>query len=270
MKIIQKLQRILRLLFHEPRYLNVLLEYDPYWQKKSSEYGLQAGLPVIELAQFITPESTVIEPFAFLDGGSLPTDIALLSGLAQQINDCRYFEIGTWRGESVANVARFAKSCDTLNLSPEELRKLGLSEAYIDAHAFFSKDLNNVNHLYGNSKTFDFEGLKQKFDLVFIDGDHHYEFVKNDTQRVFRDLIHENTIVVWHDYAHDPEHPRFEVLAGILDGLPHDLHQYLYHVENTLCAIFIRRKLPVTIMEYPSTVNNLFKINFEINKTHRI
>jgi hypothetical protein len=81
--------------------------------------------------------------------------------------------------------------------------------------------------------------LNKKFDLVFIDGDHHYEMVKNDTEKVLRYLAHERTIVVWHDYARNPETVRWEVLAGILSGCQPGLHQNIYHVAHTLCAVYI-------------------------------
>jgi hypothetical protein len=126
----------------------------------------------------------------------------------------------------------------TLNLSAEEMRSLGLSARYIELHGFFSRGLPNVQHLHGNSATFDMAGLGQRFDLIFIDGDHHYESVRTDTRRVFEHLVHPRTIVVWHDAATQPGQPRWEVLAGILAGLPEAAGGQLVQVENTLCALY--------------------------------
>jgi hypothetical protein len=113
-----------------------------------------------------------------------------------------------------------------------------LSARYIELHGFFSRGLPNVQHLHGNSATFDMAGLGQRFDLIFIDGDHHYESVRTDTRRVFEHLVHPRTIVVWHDAATQPGQPRWEVLAGILAGLPEATGGQLVQVENTLCALY--------------------------------
>ncbi|MCK4750031.1 MAG: class I SAM-dependent methyltransferase, partial [Bacteroidales bacterium] len=92
--------------------------------------------------------------------------------------------------------------------------------------------------LRGDSRSFDFGGVNQKFDLLFIDGDHHYDFIKSDTRNVFDHLLHENSIVVWHDYGFHPVQVRFEVMAAILDGVGPDRAGYVYHVAHTKCAIF--------------------------------
>ena len=54
-------------------------------------------------------------------------------------------------------------------------------------------------------------------------------------------LKDENSIIVWHDYAHNPSTTRWEVLQGILDGLPVSEHKFLYAVKNTKCAIYSKR-----------------------------
>jgi predicted O-methyltransferase YrrM len=235
-KTLTAIGRIIR----DPWLLNKVLDDERYWQKKVAEdFGFADGLPVLNAEELFGDFTETVEPFAFLDGGSMPTDIALLKKLARKFPDCSYFEIGTWRGESVANVAAVAGSCFTLNLSPAEMRQMGLNQRYIDLHRFFSKGIPNVTHLEGNSLTYDFQALNRKFDLVFIDGDHHYEMVKSDTSKVFSHLVHNNSIIVWHDYARNPETVRYEILYGILCGCPPAFHKNLFHVGNTLCAVYL-------------------------------
>ncbi len=221
-----------------PWLLNKILEDDKYWKKKVTGQ-FAGGFPVIMPWELFGDFNEEIEPFAFLDGGSLPTDLALLKKLARSIDQCIYFEIGTWRGESVANVASVAKQCTTLNLSRQEILSMGMSAKYADLHGFFSRPLPNVTHLEGNTKSYDFAALNSKYDLIFIDGDHHYEMVKNDTAKVFSHLIHDRSVVVWHDYARNPEVVRYEVMAGILDGCPSDMHHRILHVAHTLCAVLL-------------------------------
>ena len=246
-KTLSALARLAR----NPWLLNSVLAADTAaWQRQALAHAARwgagpHGLPVVPLRRFLPPGGTdAVAPFAFQDGGSLPTDLALLRGLARQRPGCRYFEIGTWRGESAANVAAVAASVHTLNLSAAELRALGLAEEYVGLHGFFSRDLPNVTHLHGNSATFDLAGLGQKFDLVFIDGDHHYAAVRRDTARVFAHLVGPETVVVWHDASRQPGAPRWEVLAGLLAGLPAAAPGHLYQVSHSLCALYSPHPLP--------------------------
>jgi predicted O-methyltransferase YrrM len=176
MSKISKAFRAICLIIRNPWQLNKILDDDMYLHSKViKSYGFQHGLPVIRAEELFGDFTETVDPFAFLDGGSLPTDLALLKKLARGIPHCSYFEIGTWRGESVANVASVAETCYTLNLSADEMRSIGLNQRYIDLHEYFSRHIPNIQHLHGNTLSFDFQSLKRKFDLIFIDGDHHLD-----------------------------------------------------------------------------------------------
>ena len=145
------------------------------------------SLPVIPLSHFLQ-EPLTIEPYSFLGGGSSPADMALIKQLALKVDHCKYFEIGTWRGESVANIASSAEICYTLDLPDHMRNKIHNDVDYMESSDFFSKNTANINHLMGDSRTFDFGSLNLKFDLIFIDGDHHYESIVNDTQKILENL----------------------------------------------------------------------------------
>jgi predicted O-methyltransferase YrrM len=251
--------RALRALVRTPALLNEVLAADAAaWQARALAHASRwpglgpAGLPRVPLTYFLPATAPIaartVAPFAFGDGGSLPTDLLLLRALARQRPNCRYFEIGTWRGESAANVAAEAATVHTLNLSAAELRGLGLPERYINLHGFFSKARANVVHLHGNSATYDLAALHRTagpFDVIFIDGDHRFEAVRRDTARVFEHLVGPATVVVWHDASRQPGQPRWEVLAGLLAGLPPGLPGQLAQVGNTLCALYAPGGLPL-------------------------
>ncbi len=262
---LNKLGTLFQLLLKEPKLLLKILEADERWKFYSQNNGYPPALPVIDIQHLLPRAELSLNTYSFLDGGSLITDLLLLKALAKRFDDCTYFEIGTWRGESVCNVADVAKACYTLNLPSEEMRAFGLSESYIDQYAFFSKDTPNIIHLEGNSKHFDFSSLGKQFDLIFIDGDHHYEMVKNDTEKVFAHLVHENSIVVWHDYAFSPEKIRYEVLSGIWEGIPEELRTHLYHVSNTKCAIFTRDSFPTRAFKAYENPKLRFKVSTNLN-----
>ncbi|QNM84266.1 class I SAM-dependent methyltransferase [Polaribacter pectinis] len=262
MNKIQKIFKTLKLVLKQPSLINLIIDSDERWngfiQKK---HPLKTQLPTIDFKDLLPNSDYSLNTFSFLGGGSLPTDIMLLAGVCKQIQDCSYFEIGTWRGESVINVSENAKECYTLNLSKEQILELGLPKKYADLHGFYSKEKENITHLFGNSLTYDFGKLNKKFDVIFIDGNHKYDFVKNDTAKVFKHLMHENSIVIWHDYAYEPEKVRPEVLAGILDGIPEEYQDNLYHVSNTLCAIYTNKKIDSSIWNFPVKPNKFFSIN---------
>jgi predicted O-methyltransferase YrrM len=236
---IRKLLKALGLIISRPYLLNLIIDQNENWKKKvEKDHELSSGLPEVSFHDLAGGREITVKPFSFMEGGSIPTDLALLRILASRIQECRYFEIGTWRGESVANVSDVAKECVTLNLPAVTMKEMGLPEDYIAQHAMYSKGLKNVIHLEGDSADFDFAGLKTKYDLVFIDGDHHYNAIKRDTENVFKHLVRNRSIVVWHDYAFQPGEIRFETLAAILDGIPSHLKSKVYAVRNTLCAMY--------------------------------
>ena len=241
MKRIFKGLKALGLLIKNPWRLNFILDQNEEWEKYVRKNFAKESFPVIPLNSIIN-ETIEVVPFAFLDGGSIPTDLALLKQLASDIPRCRYFEIGTWRGESVSNVAAVSDVCYSLNLPEKELYQQISSEDYVVAHRFFSKDLKNVKHLLGDSRNYNYQDLNMKFDLIFIDGDHHYETMVKDTRNVLKHLCHDETIVVWHDYTYTPESIRYETMAAILDACPVHLHRYLFYVRNTNCAVLYRKE----------------------------
>lgn len=246
MNKIQKALAGLWQVMNNPWLLNHVLDEEQYWRKKVvRKYGFMNGLPVIALEDLFPSFEETVSPYAFLDGSCLPSDLALLRALARKYKVESYLEIGTWRGESVANVAPLVAEAVTINLPDEEMRALGMTEEYIDLHRLFSKDLPNVTHLQANSLSFDFASLGKKFDMIFVDGDHHYEAVRSDSRHVLLALNKEKGIIAWHDYARNPEEIRWSVLLGILDGLPPEMHPHLYQVANTMCAVYLPDLDPV-------------------------
>ena len=263
MSKLNKLLKAFKILVQKPYMINKVIDNEDVHQEAvlsiSNDY--KEGIPTIDLIDLFPNFNETINPYSFLDGGSLVTDLALLKGLAKKSTDCTYFEIGTWRGESVANVAEYAKTCFTLNLPNERLQEIGLREEYISQQSFYSKGLTNVTHLKGDSTTFDFSPYHKKCDVVFIDGDHHYDAVKRDTAIAFNLLKDENSVIVWHDYAHTPETVRWDVFRGILEGTPQEKRKHLRHVSNTMCALY-------TTQNYPSLDKSKLIIptkKFEVN-----
>ncbi|MDQ1267155.1 MAG: hypothetical protein QG635_2309, partial [Bacteroidota bacterium] len=208
-----------------------------------------------------------LSTFSFLDCTSTVVDIMLLKKFAKTYPACNYLEIGSWRGESIINISEAAKSCTSITLSPDEMKKMNLNDDYIGVHGFFSKDAKNITEILHNSHTFDFNKLGQKFDLIFIDGDHSYEGVLDDTKKTFNLRKDSSSVIVWHDYGFSPESVRHSVLKAILDGVPAEKHKNLYHISNTMCAVYIENKSFNTYQTiFPIFPNKKFSINIKAYK----
>ncbi|MFI5171714.1 MAG: class I SAM-dependent methyltransferase [Chitinophagales bacterium] len=232
-----------------------------------NKYGFKNGLPEIDIRDMFSEFNETVYPFSHLYGTSLPIDLAIIKKLAKQFDNCEYLEIGSWRGESLANLSPVCKRCVSISLPDEQMRKLGFSEKSISMQRFFSKDLANVEHIGADSTTFDFSKLG-KFDVIFVDGDHRFEAVKSDTENVFKLLRNENSVIVWHDYTEHYELIDWEVFAGILAGTPKNVHSNLYHIKNSLCAIYTRNKIKSSLMDFPARPNKDFEIIISIIKNY--
>ncbi|MEI8273803.1 MAG: class I SAM-dependent methyltransferase [Paludibacter sp.] len=234
-------------------------EYKSHLQKKYNK----TQFPTVDFNQFFVDGKAEINHYTFLDGSSLATDLALLKSIAASYPACEYMEIGTWRGESILNVADTGANCTSVNLSPEDIIAMGLNKKYAHLHGCLIKDKSRIKTVYANSLTFDFSTLNQKFDVIFVDGDHTYEAVKSDSSKVFELLKDDDSMIVWHDYGYNPETPRHSVIAAILDGLPASAHSHLYHVSNTICAVYTKRKLKATLLESPVKPDKIFKVSLQ-------
>jgi len=246
-----------------PKLLYRVVEDNSVWEKyvKKNHREFSKGLPVVEINDLIPDFKETLEVVDFLGGGSTPADLAIIRSLCKSVPNCKYFEIGTWRGQSVSNVADVCSECYTLNLPDDAFGGI-----YRDLFGVFSKKNPKIKHVYGDSKTFDYAGLNTKFDVIFIDANHRYEFIKSDTQKMFQYLTHENSIIIWHDYGKDPATIVFETLAGILEGIPKGMEKNLYHVSNTLCAIYTTRKFTTSELKSPAIPNKKFKVTLEYSK----
>jgi hypothetical protein len=215
---------------------------DPWRQYVLKNHGVKEGLKTIQLDALLKGDVRDVGPISHLNAGMTGTDIALLKGLASQIEKCRYFEIGKRRSETLANLSNVAEECYALNRPAGETRKKGIRHKYMFMMGSYTLAPDNVVVLEGDSKTFSFAEIDRKFDLIFINSGSSYQRILGDTRKAFEYLAHDQSIFVWHDYSYFPEQIRYEVLAAILDATDPVHREQLFFVSKTKCAILLRSK----------------------------
>lgn len=75
------------------------------------------------------------------------------------------------------------------------------NESVYDKFLFSDTHIENkINVIFQNSLDFNEKQIKNKMDLIFIDGGHTYSVIKNDTEKSLN-MIAPNGIILWHDYV---------------------------------------------------------------------
>jgi hypothetical protein len=94
-------------------------------------------------------------------------------------------------------------------------------------------DASRVNHLPGDSNTFDFQDYSGTADLVYIEGSRRHTRVRSDTEAAFG-LLSELGTIVWDGYLGDPS------LYAYLNELAPSLDRPIFHILGTRLALYSR------------------------------
>ncbi len=201
----------------------------------------------LDLGGFLNSIHTDIEirDMTFLAGGSGLLDYVFLKAVMLKLDFRTYLEIGTWMGESIAAVSEIADKCYSISMPDDDKEIVDYFRNVLSKNNFsryFSRGRENIVHFCGDSKTFDFNNIKDKVDLVFIDGDHSYEGVRKDTENIFSFIDKENSVVVWHDFK-DIRNKFIEpTVQAVFDALPESMHHRIYAVDANYCGVYIPDK----------------------------
>lgn len=157
-------------------------------------------------------------------------DMVYVCAIARANGASKIFEFGTYRGQTTCGLASVCPDAQvyTLNLPPEEDPRYA---PYIGKFIAESPNKNRIEQIYCDSTKFDISPYAGTMDYIFIDGDHSYEGVKNDTEKALG-MLKPGGIIVWHDYASKS--------PGVLQYLAElSAERSIFHIKKTCLALYI-------------------------------
>jgi predicted O-methyltransferase YrrM len=172
---------------------------------------VESNLPVRSMQDlFAMPDDSEVHLDHRIEPKALPLGEAyVLAAVTSCLRPRLVFEIGTFTGGATLILAAHADTgarIHTLDMPPgERLHLAGLTgdlpmtETHRVGERFRSTVYSSrITQLFGDSAAFDYRPYRGRVDLVFIDGSHSYEYVRNDSQKGLEMLSPRGTII-WDD-----------------------------------------------------------------------
>ncbi len=132
-------------------------------------------------------------------GHSNQVDLLYVAAIAKLVGAANIFEFGTYIGRTTYGLSLASTNArvTTLNLPPEEDPRIAESLGRLYKG---TEREGQISQLLGDSKTFDPTPYTGSMDFVFVDADHGYESVKNDSEKALV-MLRPGGLVVWHDFS---------------------------------------------------------------------
>jgi predicted O-methyltransferase YrrM len=187
-------------------------------------------------------------------------DMAYVCAIAGCLQAKQIFEFGTYRGQTTCGLASSAPDATiyTLNLPPEADPRYA---PFIGMYIKQSSDQHRIKQLFHDSYQFDPSPYAQSMDYIFIDADHSYAGVKNDTEKALVMLKPGGTLV-WHDYA--AKSPGvYTYIQELSQSRP------VFRIRNT-CLIVYRDGVDVDTFEPAPMVSSLENTEYTPDKATRL
>lgn len=199
----------------------------------------------IDFGAFIGQGNEVnLKEMTFMIGGSRVLDYAFIKLIVEKFGCKKYLEIGTYIGESINILTDCCDELYSITADPESAHgahewceKMGIPD--FSNRLVYSNKIKQ--YLVNDSKDFDFSTLPADIDLFFIDADHSYTGIYNDTKNIFA-IKKESAIVIWHDFKL-PGRYRPETVRAIKDALGGEEFKNVYAVNNNFCGIYLPEKM---------------------------
>jgi len=131
-----------------------------------------------------------------------------------QLKNC--VEIGTSLGYSTRVLSFLFDAVTTIDIDRQNIQKA----------LNFNSDRSNITFLYGNASEMDWD-IDIKFDVSFIDADHLYKYVINDTKQSIKYGV-DNMYIVFDDYGLPETVPAVKVAVD--EMLSNNIIKFVKHI----------------------------------------
>jgi len=175
----------------------------------------QSPLPQVKFDQLVGPDTVLkLADFHGREGNVTLYELSVISAIVSHRRPRVLLEIGTFDGNTTLQMAHNSPEdarIYTLDLPPDGDATAALAPgdaAYIADRQKLDRKYagTSVGHkvvqCLGDSATYDFHSILEhgRPELVFIDGSHSYDYVRNDTEKVL-EILAPGGAVLWHDYV---------------------------------------------------------------------
>lgn len=133
-------------------------------------------------------------------------EMCAISQIVEALRPKRLFEFGTFDGRTTYHLAANAPDgaiTYSLDIQTGEFNfsndGVYFGKVRVGEHARDSALNSKISLLVGDSKNYDFSQFVGNIDVVFVDADHSYGGVKNDSEVAFK-MLRPGGILIWHDY----------------------------------------------------------------------
>jgi len=165
-----------------------------------------------------------------------------------RIVDASYiFEFGTYKGlttrlllENLPDKDINSERVYTLDLDNLEAVEFQGNDMNLAKEAFnyerkYLKSNNKhlVKQILQNCLNLDENKYLNKFQFIFVDGNHEVNYARSDTEKSFKMLSGPPSCIAWHDYGN----PEFPELTAYIEKLA--TIKQIYHIENTMLAFHL-------------------------------
>lgn len=163
-------------------------------------------------------------------GGVTPTELTYLCHMAASLRPNKVLEVGTFLGRTTLNLANVLPNSQIQTFNwPQNLCSFPVGQKFKG-----TPQEDRITQVWGDTINFDFRTLPT-YEFAFIDADHSYEMVLNDSQKVFSRLSTDGAIV-WHDTG--PNH--LGSTRAVMEFC--NANQLTFHIiEGTSLAVTSRR-----------------------------
>ncbi|ABX03676.1 MAG TPA: class I SAM-dependent methyltransferase [Herpetosiphon sp.] len=217
-------------------------QYGRYAEYTLTQRSLPELFPEGRQASIEVPVAAIVRD----DTMEMPlAELLSLAGVTQISQPKTIFEFGTYMGATTRMMAQHSSpetKIYTLDLDVktrnEYLRRNGYQFELSftpGQHFHNTPEASKITQLWLGLEPFDFSPYYGQMDLVLVDADHSYPFVKADTEVALK-LVRPGGVVVWDDYTWVDAHPECVGVTRCVNELAERLP--IYRIKQTRLAIY--------------------------------